>query len=353
MNSKKTGKKTAAAVAAGHYALGVLQCPVCHQAGLRQESAVALACEACNHPFAVRDGIPILLRGDEAFTRLDSMDYEDHHNIDDLRREKVCEDWQAVFDEHGVVYGDVLEIGAGTGQLTWGLAKGLPFRSVHACDISYPFLDGLQKDLAGPEGADRHYYLCDANNLPFKSATFDLVVGHSVLHHFVNYETTLANIRRLLKPGGKAMFYEPVIQGKILVAFFGELIIRTEANTQCGVMDEQDIQKIKAMIRHITKARWLKGDKNALAKMEDKYIFDILAMERLAAELGYSGFEFYNNGKPYWGYKWHVQQHLLMAGIRPEKIQKYTYLFNAFGHSISDLTPEGVVTPMGYFVFKS
>lgn len=332
--------------------LEALQCPACQQGGLAEKSG-ELTCQSCGRAFAVNAGIPVLLKDADAFTRLDSMAYDEHHNIDDLRREKVCEDWEAVFDEHGVTYGDALEIGCGTGQLTWGLATQLPFKSVHACDISHVFLSQLEQDLAGPGGAERYYYQCDANNLPFKSESFDLIVGHSVLHHFLNYETTLANIRRLLRPGGKAMFYEPVIQGKILVAFFGELIIRTENNHKMGIMDEQDIKKIKTMIRHITKARWLGDDKEALAKMEDKYIFDIIQMEKLAAELGYSGFEFYNNGKPYWGYKWHVQQHLLMAGIKADKIQKFTYLFNAFGHSISDLTPSNLVTPMGYFVFKS
>ncbi|TNF36667.1 MAG: methyltransferase domain-containing protein [Gammaproteobacteria bacterium] len=334
------------------YSLDLLQCPACHR-GRLDEAGLSLLCDACGREFPVRDGIPVLLRDAGVSTRLDLMDYDAHHNIDELRREKVSEDWEAVFEEHDIAYGDVLEIGAGTGQFTWGLVVDMPFKSVHACDISYPFLDGLEKELAKEQGAPRYYYQCDANNLPFTSCSFDLVVGHSVLHHFLNYETTLANIRRLLRPGGRAMFYEPVIQGKILIAFFGELIIRTEKNTGIGIMDEQDIKNIQAMIRHITKSRWLGEDKSKLAKMEDKYIFDIVKMEELAKELGYSGFEFYNNGKPHWGYKWHVQQHLLMAGIKPEKVQKYTYLFNAFGHSVSDLTPSSLVTPMGYFVFKA
>ncbi len=352
-NKKQASGVTVKSLQRQCYQLDALQCPVCQQGALADKNS-GLECAQCGHLFAVNNGIPVLLKNAEAFTRLDEMAYDEHHNIDELRREKVAEDWEAVFDEHGVVYGDVLEIGSGTGQFTWGLSKYLPFKSVHACDISHAFLDQLEQELSGMGGeTDCYYYQCDANNLPFKSESFDLIVGHSVLHHFLHYETTLANIRRLLKPGGKAMFYEPVIQGKILVAFFGELIIRTENNTKIGVMDEQDIKKIKTMIRHITKSRWLGDNKEELAKMEDKYIFDVVAMEKLAKDLGYSGFEFYNNGKPYWGYKWHVQQHLLMAGIKAEKIQKYTYLFNAFGHSVSDLTPGSLVTPMGYFVFKS
>lgn len=330
--------------------MDILECPACHTAGL-QENAGALACPACRATYGVDQGIPLLVHQSGAFTRLDDMDYENHHNIDDNRREKVADDWQEIFDAHGVHYGDTLEIGCGTGQLTWGLAKRLPFTSVHACDISHGFLNHLRKDLENIPGRDVNYYLCDANNLPFRENTFDLVVGHSVLHHFIHYEKVIANVQKLLRPGGRAIFYEPIIQGKILVAFFGELMIRTEANTGFGVLDEEDVKKIKHMNRHILKSRWLKNNEAALMKMEDKYIFDILELEKMALEFGYSDFEFANSGKPYWGYKWHVQQHLLMAGIRPEKIQKFTFLFNAFGHTLSELVPENIVTPMGYMIF--
>ncbi|HEY9035136.1 MAG TPA: methyltransferase domain-containing protein [Pseudomonadales bacterium] len=349
---KAKANKNAAAISNANYRIDILECPVCHAGPLKQGHQM-LECTQCGESYAEKDGIPVLLASNSAFTKLDDMDYDDHHNIDGDRREKVADDWQDVFDERGVTYGDVLEIGCGTGQLTWGLAKQLPFKSVHACDISFRFLNELRTDLSGmPGGADVNYYLCDANQLPFRDESLDLIVGHSVLHHFIHYEKVIENVRRMLKPGGKAMFYEPVIQGKIWVAFFGELIIRTERNTKVGIMDDDDIEKIKRMNRHILKSKWLEGNEEALAKMEDKYIFDLDALAEKSRDWGYSHFEFANNGKPHWGYKWHVQQHLLMAGIKPEKIQQFTYMFNAFGHSLSDLVPKSLVTPMGYLIFS-
>lgn len=328
----------------------VLVCLSCRSEKL-VTSPEAIKCKSCNTTYAIRDGIPVLLSETSAFTRLDVMNYDDHHNIDEDRREKVSDDWQDVFDDHGVNYGDVLEIGCGTGQLTWGLAKQLPFKSVHACDISFGFLSGLRKDLENHPGLDVNYYLCDANDMPFRKDSFDLVVGHSVLHHFLGYEHVIQQVQGFLRPGGRAVFYEPVIQGKILIAFFGELMIRLERNVGWGVLDEEDLKKIQHMTRHLTKSKWVADKPQVLEQMEDKYIFDLVELGEKAREWGFSRFEFANSGKPHWGYKWHVQQHLLMAGIAPEKIQKFTFMFNAFGHTVSDLTPGSLVTPMGYLVF--
>jgi ubiquinone/menaquinone biosynthesis C-methylase UbiE len=42
----------------------------------------------------------------------------------------------------------------------------------------------------------------DAENLPYKTGTFDLVVGHAVLHHLPDVPAALADAYRVLKPGG-------------------------------------------------------------------------------------------------------------------------------------------------------
>ena len=45
----------------------------------------------------------------------------------------------------------------------------------------------------------------DAKFLPFKDKTFDCVYSFGVLHHFPGIEDAVAEIHRVLKPGGKAM----------------------------------------------------------------------------------------------------------------------------------------------------
>jgi SAM-dependent methyltransferase len=53
--------------------------------------------------------------------------------------------------------------------------------------------------------------------LPFDDATFELVVGHAVLHHIPDVEQALREVIRVLKPGGRFVFAgEPTKWGDII-----------------------------------------------------------------------------------------------------------------------------------------
>ena len=334
------------------YDTSVLLCPRCSKGSMRGASKTGtLVCIKCKESYPVLQGIPQLLKDPSLFTQLETMDYDDHHNIDDERREKVARDWKKVFDRHQSVFGDVLEIGSGTGQLTWGLANRFPFKSVSACDISTKFLQQAA-GVVGKNGSPVHYYACDANFLPFKENSFDVVVGHSVLHHFIDYKKIIYHLEKLLRPGGQAIFYEPVLQGKMLIAFMGDLVRRIERRTEWGVLDENDDARINHMTRHIMKAKWIGGDRDRLEKIEDKYIFDINEMRQLAHDAGFSSMEHSNLDMPEKGYRHFFNQHLLMEGISPDKVQQFAFIANAYEATIGEMIPADVVTPMGYFVFK-
>ncbi len=46
----------------------------------------------------------------------------------------------------------------------------------------------------------------DAESLPFADASFDLVLGHAVLHHLPNLRRAFAEFHRVLRPGGRIVF---------------------------------------------------------------------------------------------------------------------------------------------------
>lgn len=96
----------------------------------------------------------------------------------------------------------VLELGCGTGLFTRSLAER--GAAVVGVDLSW---DLLQEARARGEGGAR-FALMDAEGLAFRDAVFDAVVGVSVLHHLVG-GSPLAEIRRVLRPGGRVAFSEP------------------------------------------------------------------------------------------------------------------------------------------------
>ena len=74
------------------------------------------------------------------------------------------------------------------------------------------FQDYVSADIA-MEGVDVQ---CDMTNLPFKNAEFDVVCACHVLEHIKDDLSAIAEIRRILKPGGIAVLAVPVIGKKTI-----------------------------------------------------------------------------------------------------------------------------------------
>ncbi len=108
----------------------------------------------------------------------------------------------------------VLEFGCGQGWFTKTLAdKGA---EVWAFDISTEAIY-ITKNLienCNLQGKVRLEQMA-AENLQYDSNKFDIVVGLAILHH-LDIDLTCQEIRRVLKPGGKAYFMEPLGHNPLL-----------------------------------------------------------------------------------------------------------------------------------------
>jgi SAM-dependent methyltransferase len=98
-----------------------------------------------------------------------------------------------------------LEIGAGTGYFTLNLMRAGVLREAVATDISPGMLEALSES-AGELGLDVQTAVCEASELPFEDASFDLVFGHAVLHHLPDLARAFEEFRRVLRPGGMVAF---------------------------------------------------------------------------------------------------------------------------------------------------
>jgi ubiquinone/menaquinone biosynthesis C-methylase UbiE len=106
-----------------------------------------------------------------------------------------------------------LEVGAGTGYFTINLLRAGVVEEATAIDISPGMLDELRAS-AGRQGVQVDTACCEAADLPYPDGSFDLVIGHAVLHHLPDLDRAFAEFRRVLRPGGSVVFCgEPSLYG--------------------------------------------------------------------------------------------------------------------------------------------
>ncbi|HEX6022308.1 MAG TPA: class I SAM-dependent methyltransferase [Solirubrobacter sp.] len=111
-----------------------------------------------------------------------------------------------------------LEIGAGTGYFSLNLLQTGVIREATCTDISPGMLETLERN-AHDLGLEVETASCDAAELPFEDETFDLVIGHAVLHHLPDLDRSFQEFARVLKPGGTVFFAgEPSRSGDRLAA---------------------------------------------------------------------------------------------------------------------------------------
>lgn len=102
-------------------------------------------------------------------------------------------------------HAQVLEVAPGPGFLSIELAKrGLPVRAV---DISQTFVEIARRNAAA-ESVDVLFELGNAAALPVEDASIDFVVCRAAFKNFAEPVKALAEMRRVLRPGGQALLID-------------------------------------------------------------------------------------------------------------------------------------------------
>jgi len=98
-----------------------------------------------------------------------------------------------------------LEIGSGTGYFTLNLMRAGLIGEATCSDISPGMLETLAAN-AERLGLNVKTEPADAERLPFADNSFDLVLGHAVLHHIPDLQQAFVEFERVLAPGGTVLF---------------------------------------------------------------------------------------------------------------------------------------------------
>ncbi|MDY0094410.1 MAG: class I SAM-dependent methyltransferase [Candidatus Vecturithrix sp.] len=95
-----------------------------------------------------------------------------------------------------------LDLGCGTGLIHEVMQRKGCHRQLVGIDISHGMLRfARQKQMTVVMG--------DAENLPFKSNSFDGILGKGVLHHLSDMGSSVSELYRVLKPGGFLILTDP------------------------------------------------------------------------------------------------------------------------------------------------
>ncbi len=174
-------------------------------------------------------------------------------------------------------YARSLEIGAGTGYFSLNLLQTGVVGQATCTDISPGMLATLEQN-ASELGLDVEAAACDAAELPFEDESFDLVLGHAVLHHLPDLDRSFEEFARVLKPGG-------------MLFFAGE---PSQSGDRIAAVPKQAAVRLAPAWRRVMKARpappyqGAEQDEHALEAVVDVHAFVPADLERHARAGGFT-----------------------------------------------------------------
>jgi ubiquinone/menaquinone biosynthesis C-methylase UbiE len=143
--------------------------------------------------------LPRVLEPEAMDTAEEARDYDamDHAEVN----ARFVADFLAV---HGpCLGGTILDVGTGTARIPIELARADPSAQVLGIDLSQAMLDRAVLNISGAGLATRiRCERVDAKTLPYESGRFEAVVSNSIVHHIPDPHPVLAEMARLVAPGG-------------------------------------------------------------------------------------------------------------------------------------------------------
>ena len=148
----------------------------------------------------------------------------------------------------------VLDFGCGPGTISVGLAKAVDPGELHGVDMEEPQI-GLARAVAASQGRDNAiFHVGDVTNLPFADGFFDVAHGHNVLMHIPDTQAVLAEVKRVLKPGGLVACREMICESSFTHPHFGVIRNAWDMFEDLLAADDGHPQMGKELKTHLVEA---------------------------------------------------------------------------------------------------
>jgi ubiquinone/menaquinone biosynthesis C-methylase UbiE len=138
--------------------------------------------------------------------------------------------------------GRIVDLGCGTGQLTRRLRQEYPDAEIVGLDYSDGMLDQAAERIDG----EAQLVQADAQQLPLRSATTDLVVCTESFHWYPDQAAAAAGLIEVLRPGGQIL-----IASIAAVTDLGEFAVRRLSNSGGQPIRALTPRRLRGLLEHV------------------------------------------------------------------------------------------------------
>jgi ubiquinone/menaquinone biosynthesis C-methylase UbiE len=131
---------------------------------------------------------------------------------------------------------DLLDIGSGTG--TWAgmvAVSGLPVRRIIGLDYAAEMCRVAEWKARQAVEYHAHFVNADSEHIPFTDGSFDLLTCSHSFHHYPNQATTVREMHRVLRPGGRLVVIDGFRDNTIGWVLYDVVIARGEGAGEAKV----------------------------------------------------------------------------------------------------------------------
>lgn len=208
----------------------------------------------------------------------------------------------------------ILEIGCGFGSATFPLLDLYPEATLIASEFSLAMLHILKGKLeaSGQQGRCALLQL-NAEEMDFCDGSFDLVVGAAVLHHLFHPEKVLEGCARILKPGGRAIFFEPFESGFDVVSLVYESALH---DPRSFLIDPKKRRYLQHCVSYWRGMRSADKASSFFSGADDKWLFPSSFFEQHARAASFRRCEMYGLDKSARPFEALIRTHLAGNNVK-------------------------------------